>query len=39
LNEIYIDLVERERAYAKATKEFQEECKKNELLQQKLGGG
>jgi len=38
LNENYIELVERERAFAKATKEFQEECRKNELLQQKITG-
>lgn len=38
LNEQYMALVEKERAYFKTTKEFQEECKKNELLQQRLAG-
>jgi len=33
----YADLVEQERLYFKATKDFLEECKKNEILQQKLG--
>jgi hypothetical protein len=36
LNDKYLKLVEKERNYYRATKEFQEECKKNELLLTKL---
>ncbi|RWS22226.1 coiled-coil domain-containing protein 93-like protein [Leptotrombidium deliense] len=32
LNEQYIDLVEKQRLYYKAVKEFKEECRKNEQL-------
>eukprot|EP01133_Synstelium_polycarpum_P018015 gene18015-21500_t len=37
LSDQYIALVEQERNYYKFTKEFQEECRKNEILQAKLG--
>lgn len=36
LTEQHSQLIEKERLYFKATKEFLEECKKNEQLQQKL---
>eukprot|EP01132_Coremiostelium_polycephalum_P002788 gene2788-3467_t len=36
LSDQYIALVEQERNYYKLTKEFEEECRKNELLQSKL---
>ncbi len=35
----HIQLVERERTYYKTAKEFEDECKRNELLLAKLGGG
>ncbi|EFA78673.1 hypothetical protein PPL_08132 [Heterostelium album PN500] len=37
LSDQYLQLVEQERNYYKFTKEFQEECRKNEILQAKLG--
>eukprot|EP00026_Physarum_polycephalum_P003838 Phypoly_transcript_03854.p1 GENE.Phypoly_transcript_03854~~Phypoly_transcript_03854.p1 ORF type:complete len:610 (+),score=129.54 Phypoly_transcript_03854:253-2082(+) len=36
LNDRYMKLVEKERAFYKTTKEFQEECKLNEVLQSKI---
>jgi len=36
LSDQYMTLLDQERNYYKLTKEFQEECKKNELLQSKL---
>lgn len=36
LNDKYADLNEKKRLYYKTIKEFQEECKKNELLQNKI---
>lgn len=35
-DERYLKLVEKERQYFEMTKEFQEECKKSELLEAKL---
>ncbi|GAM22979.1 hypothetical protein SAMD00019534_061540 [Acytostelium subglobosum LB1] len=37
LSDQYMQLIEQERSYHKYTKEFQDECRKNELLQAKLG--
>ncbi|XP_063964183.1 coiled-coil domain-containing protein 93-like [Lytechinus pictus] len=36
LNDTYLDLVEKQRLYFKTVKEFQEECRKNEILLSKL---
>ena len=36
LNERYSELVEKHRQYVKTIRDFQEECRKNELLYQKL---
>eukprot|EP01113_Clastostelium_recurvatum_P017725 TRINITY_DN2092_c0_g1_i2.p1 TRINITY_DN2092_c0_g1~~TRINITY_DN2092_c0_g1_i2.p1 ORF type:complete len:610 (-),score=212.75 TRINITY_DN2092_c0_g1_i2:101-1930(-) len=36
ISDRYMKLVEKERSYYKATREFQEECKKNELLLEKM---
>ena len=38
LNEQYLGLVEKQRQYFKTVKEFQEECRKNEILLSKLKG-
>jgi len=36
LDEQYITLIEKERLYYTSAKEYQEECKKNEMLEEKL---
>jgi hypothetical protein len=38
LNDTYNDLIEKKRVYYKTLKDFQEECKKNELLLSKVQG-
>jgi hypothetical protein len=36
LNGIYLELVEKQRAYYKTVRDFQEECRRNEILVSKL---
>lgn len=36
LNDIYLDLIEKQRLYFKTVKDFQEECRKNELILSKM---
>lgn len=36
LNERHLDLVEKHRLYVKTIRDFQEECRKNEILSMKL---
>jgi len=36
LNDIYLELIEKQRAYYKTVRDFQEECRKNEVLLAKL---
>ncbi|PIK53847.1 putative coiled-coil domain-containing protein [Apostichopus japonicus] len=36
INDNYLDLIEKQRLYFKTVKDFQEECRKNEILLKKL---
>ena len=39
LNDQYLDLIEKQRLYFKTVKEFKEECRKNEILLNRLRSG